>query len=105
MITEAVNIKTCQNPINLNYELPASAYYAVDPCDSRAQGIRKEALQMVKDTPLAPYVTEDNVASDSVLLTSTEEQLVVGGMACIWSEFVWDPTTLEFRCALTLCQR
>jgi hexosaminidase len=74
----------------LDYELPASAYYGIDPYDSRAYGIHKEDLQRVKGTPLEPYITEDNVATDSPLLTSAEEHFVVGGIACIWSEFVWD---------------
>jgi hexosaminidase len=74
----------------LNMELPASKHYGVDPLDSRADGIRKEALKSIKGTPLAPYVTEDNVASDSPLLTPEEEKLVSGGVACLWSEFVWD---------------
>jgi hexosaminidase len=74
----------------LDFELPASAHYGIDPLDSRAQGIRKEALQRVKGTPLAAFITEDNIASDSPLLTSDEEKLVVGGIACMWSEFVWD---------------
>lgn len=74
----------------LNFELPAADHYAVNPWDSRAQGTRKEAVQMVKGTPLEAYVTRDNVASDSPLLTPEEEQHVRGGIACLWSEFVWD---------------
>ena len=74
----------------LDYDLPAAAHYAVDPLDSHAHGLPKEALNMVKGTPLADYVSEDNVAVDSPPLTAGQEKLVDGGIACMWSEFVWD---------------
>jgi len=74
----------------LDHSLPASAHYAADPLDSRADGLPREALKLVKGTPFAGYVSEDNVAADSPPLTPAEEKLVAGGIACLWSEFVWD---------------
>ncbi len=74
----------------LDHGLPAAALYAVDPLDSRADGLPREVLKLVKGTPFAGYVSEDNVAADSPPLTPPEEKLVAGGIACMWSEFVWD---------------
>jgi hexosaminidase len=74
----------------LDYNLPAGRHYAVDPLDSRAQGLPPEAVKMVKGTLLASYITEDNVAADSPLLTPDEEKRVAGGIACMWAEFVWN---------------
>jgi len=74
----------------LDHGLTAAAYYAVDPLDSRADGLPPEALKLVKGTPFAGYVSDDNVAVDSPPLTPAEEKLVAGGIACMWSEFVWD---------------
>lgn len=74
----------------LDYELPAGEHYAVDPYDSRAQGLPLEALQLVKGTPFADYVTDENIAADSPLLTPEQGKLVDGGIACMWTEFVWD---------------
>jgi len=74
----------------LDYDLPAAAHYKVDPLDSRAQGLPIEVVKLVKGTPFADYVSEDNVAADSPPLTPEEEKSVAGGIACMWSEFVWN---------------
>jgi hexosaminidase len=74
----------------LDHNLLAATYYAVDPLDSHAEGLPPESLNMVKGTPLAPYITQDNVAVDSPPLTPGQEKWVAGGIACMWSEFVWN---------------
>ncbi|HTS69306.1 MAG TPA: family 20 glycosylhydrolase [Terriglobia bacterium] len=74
----------------LDYNLPAAAHYGIDPFDSRAQGLPRQAVEMVKGTPLASYITDDNMADDSPLMTPEEEKRIAGGIACMWGEFVWN---------------
>jgi hexosaminidase len=74
----------------LDRGLPATEHHRVDPLDTRAMGVPKEMLPVVKGTPLEPYVTEAMVAADAPALTDEERTRVAGGEAAMWTELVPD---------------
>ena len=76
--------------------MPASFHYAIDPLDTAAYGASASDLDRVKGTPLAAYLSEDNVATGAAKLTSAEEQRVLGGEAALWTELV-TPEMLDGR--------
>lgn len=76
----------------LDYLLPASAYYQVDPLDPAAAGIDPAIFAKVQANypKLVPYFPQDQVKRPGLKLTPAQQRLVIGGEAALWRELVTD---------------
>ncbi|NTZ86848.1 beta-N-acetylhexosaminidase [Burkholderia metallica] len=75
----------------LDHQLPASAYYGVDPTDPGAFGITaQEADAARKISPRVRHVVDGFVVAPRPPLTPAQQRLILGGEAALWSEQVTD---------------
>ncbi len=80
----------------LDWLMPAWFHYAIDPLDTAGYGAAASDLDRVKGTPLAAYLSEDNIAAGAAKLNSAEEPRVLGGEAALWAALV-TPEMLDGR--------
>ncbi|GLQ51909.1 beta-N-acetylhexosaminidase [Dyella flava] len=76
----------------LDYLLPTSAYYAVDPLDAAGAGIDPAIYAEIqkKYQFLLPYFPQRDVKNPALKLNDAQQQLVIGGEGVLWTELVPD---------------
>lgn len=74
----------------LDYLLPASAHYAVDPLDAAAAGIDPDIYAKIEQhfRLLLPYFSQGDVKHPGLALDESQKQKVLGGEAVLWTELV-----------------
>ncbi|HVO12761.1 MAG TPA: family 20 glycosylhydrolase [Vicinamibacteria bacterium] len=72
----------------LDWLMPATFHYALDPADPQGVGISEQELKALASTPLASYLGEERVMDPLASLSAAREALVLGGEAALWTEIV-----------------
>jgi len=72
----------------LDWLMPATFHYALDPADPRGVGMSAEELKALASTPFAAYLGEERVRDETASLSAEQEKLLLGGEAALWTEIV-----------------
>jgi hexosaminidase len=74
----------------LDWMMPSSFHYLIDPLDTDAHGITQDQLERVRGTPIGAFLSEDNVITAPIALDPEQADRIMGGEAAMWTELVSD---------------
>lgn len=74
----------------LDWAMPSSFHYSIDPLDTAAIGLTAEQQRRLKGTFLEPVLTADFFAGAAAAFRPEDETRVLGCEAALWSEMVTD---------------
>jgi hexosaminidase len=74
----------------LDWMMPSSFHYLIDPLDTTAHGISQDQLERARGTPVGALLSDDNVITAPIALDSEQANRILGGEAAMWTELVSD---------------